>query len=169
MDRVKNGILKTEASALRLMKWILFGLTAAMTATVLAGVFFRYVLEAPLPWGEELARYLMIWGASLGASVAFREGSHVGVTMIMDQFRGKTGIVLTRSAQFIVIIFMTIVMIEGFALVLMLSGQTSTAMEIPMAWAYLAIPVGCLLILLEALIMTFFGGHQSPEESGEGL
>jgi TRAP-type C4-dicarboxylate transport system permease small subunit len=40
-------------------------------------------------------------------------------------------------------------------------------MEIPMAWAYLAIPVGCLLILLEALIMMFFKGHQSPEKSGE--
>ena len=169
MDRVRSGILKTEASALRFMKWVLFILTGAMTASVLLGVCFRYILKAPLPWGEELARYLMVWGASLGASVAFREGSHVGVTMIMDRFHGKTGIVLTRASQFIVVIFMTIVMIEGFVLVLKLRGQTSTAMEIPMAWAYFAIPVGCLLILLEALIMIFFKGHQSLEKNGEHL
>jgi TRAP-type C4-dicarboxylate transport system permease small subunit len=169
MDRVRSGILKIEAASLRLMKWVLFALSGAMTATVLLGVCFRYVLKAPLPWGEELGRYLMIWGASLGASVAFREGSHVGVTMIMDRFHGKTGITLTKLAQFIVILFMAIVMIEGFVLVLKLKGQTSTAMEIPMAWAYLAIPVGCLLILLEALIMIFFKGHQSLEKSGEQL
>lgn len=151
------------------MKWVLFILTGAMTATVLLGVCFRYILKAPLPWGEELARYLMIWGASLGASVAFKEGSHVGVTIIMDRFHGKTGVVLTKAAQFIVILFMTIVMIEGFALVLKLTGQTSTAMEIPMAWAYLAIPVGCLLILSEALIMIFFKGRESLQKSGEAL
>ena len=169
MDRVQSRILKTEASALRFMKWVLFGLTGAMTAAVLLGVCFRYILKAPLPWGEELARYLMVWGASLGASVAFKEGSHVGVTMIMDRFHGKTGIALTKAAQFIVILFMAIVMIEGFVLVLKLKGQTSTAMEIPMAWAYLAIPVGCLLILLEALIVTFFKAHQSFERSGQPL
>jgi len=53
------------------MKVSLFSITGTMTVVVLAGVFFRYVLEAPLPWSEELARYLMVWGASLGASVAF--------------------------------------------------------------------------------------------------
>lgn len=167
MDRVESGILKIEAVALYVMKWVLFASTGAMTATVLLGVCFRYILKAPLPWGEELARYLMIWSASLGASVAFREGSHVGVTMIMDRFHGTTGTALTKVAQSIVILFMGIVTIEGFALVLKLRGQTSTAMEIPMAWAYLAIPVGCFLILMEALIMTFFKGHRSPEKSGE--
>jgi len=148
------------------MKWVLFVLAGAMTASVLLGVCFRYILKAPLPWSEELARYLMVWGASLGASIAFREGSHVGVTMIMDRFHGRTGVVLTRSGQMIVALFMAIVMIEGFFLVLKLEGQTSTAMEIPMAWAYLAIPVGCLLILVETLIMIFLKGHQSSEKNG---
>lgn len=169
MNHVRSRVLEAEASGLRFMKWVLFALTGTMTATVLLEVCFRYVLKAPLPWGEELARFLMVWGASLGASVAFKEGSHVGVTMIMDQFRGKTGIALTKAAQVIVIVFMMIVMIEGFALVLKLRGQTSTAMEIPMAWAYLAIPIGCFLILVEALIMMFFKGYQDFEKKGEFL
>lgn len=135
-----------------------------MTLVVLLGVLFRYVLKAPLPWAEELARYLMIWGASLGAFVAFKEGSHIGMTMIMDRLQGQIGIALTKLAQFIITLFMAIVMIEGFGLVLKIRGQTSPAMEIPMAWAYLAIPVGCLLILVESLIMIFFKGQQSPEK-----
>ena len=169
MSSIREGILKVEQSIQNLMKWILFLVTGTMTLVVLLGVFFRYVLEAPLPWSEELARYLMVWGASLGAFVAFREGSHVGVTMIMDQLHGQAAIALTRAAQFIVALFMATVMIEGFILVSKIRGQTSAAMEIPMGWAYVAIPVGCLLILLEALIMIFFKGRESLQKSGELL
>ena len=169
MNGIREGILRAERSVQNLMKWILFLVTGAMTLVVLLGVFFRYVLVAPLPWSEELARYLMIWGASLGAFVAFREGSHVGVTMIMDRLHGQTAIALTRAAQFIVVLFMATVMIEGFVLVSKIRGQTSAAMEIPMGWAYMAIPVGCLLILMEALMMIFFEGDQSPEKRGQSL
>jgi len=169
MSGIREGILKVEQSIQNLMKWVLFLVTGTMTLVVLLGVFFRYVLKAPLPWSEELARYLMVWGASLGAFVAFREGSHVGVTMLMDRLHGQTAIVLTKAAQFIVVLFMTIVMIEGFVLVWKIKGQTSAAMEIPMGWAYIAIPLGCLLILMEALIMIFFKSDQSPEKGGKSL
>jgi len=169
MSGIREGILKVEQSIQNLMKWVLFLVTGTMTLVVLLGVFFRYVLEAPLPWSEELARYLMVWGASLGAFVAFREGSHVGVTMLMDRLQGQTAIVLTKAAQFIVVLFMATVMIEGFVLVSKIRGQTSAAMEIPMGWAYIAIPLGCLLILMEALIMIFFKSDQSPEKGGKSL
>ena len=169
MSGIREGILKAEQSVQNFMKWVLFLVTGAMTVVVLLGVFFRYVLEAPLPWSEELARYLMVWGASLGAFVAFKEGSHVGVTIIMDRIQGQAAVALTRAAQFIVALFMAIVTIEGFILVSQIKGQTSAAMEIPMGWAYLAIPVGCLLILLEVLIMIFFKSDQSIEKRGEAL
>lgn len=153
MNSIREGILKIERSIQSFMKWVLFLILGGMTFVVFMGVFFRYVLKAPLPWSEELARYLMIWGASLGSYVAFREGAHVGVTFIIDRFGGKTGIFLKRVSQLILIIFVVIVVKEGFNLVFKLKGQTSPAMEIPMGLAYLAIPVGFLLILLEALMM----------------
>ena len=136
----------------RFMKASLFSITGTMTAVVLAGVFFRYVLEAPLPWSEELARYLMVWGASLGASVAFEQGSHVAVTVLLDKFPGTAGKILTWVAHIVIIVFMTIVVKEGFVLAHELKIQESPAMELPMTWPYLAIPIGCLFILVQALI-----------------
>lgn len=156
MIDIRETILSIEKFIQNFMKWVLFLILGGMTLIVLLGVFFRYILKAPLPWSEELARYLMVWGASLGAFVAFKEGSHIGVTLIMDRFRGRIGIFLKRVSQMIVIIFMAIVVKEGIVLVFKLKGQTSTAMEIPMGWAYMAIPVGCLLILLEGLIMIIY-------------
>jgi len=151
------------------MKWALFLITGAMTLIVLLGVVFRYILKAPLPWSEELARYLMVWGVSLGASIAYREGTHIAITILLDKLHGMTAKVLAWLAQIIIIVFMAIVMIEGFVLIFKLSGQTSPAMEIPMSWPYLAIPVGCLFILFEALIMIFLKGQRIRKELTEPL
>lgn len=169
MNYFQNKILTFERIFHQFMKWVLFMITGAMTLIVLLGVVFRYILKAPLPWAEELARYLMVWGASLGASIAYREGTHIAVTMLVDKLHGMTGKVITWLTQIIVIIFMTIIMIEGFILISKLSGQTSPAMEIPMAWPYLAIPVGCLFILFEALIMIFSKAQHAGEKVTEPL
>lgn len=163
MSALERTILKTERFFHRFIQWALFLITGTMTAVVLLGVLFRYVLKAPLPWSEELARYLMIWGASLGASIAYREGTHIAVTVLVDKAPGPMGKALTRLAQILIVGFMAIITLHGFLLVSKLSGQTSPAMEVPMAWPYLAIPVGCLFILFEALVMVFLTGRRNAE------
>ena len=167
MGGIREGILKVEQSVQNLLKWVLFLIMGTMTAVVLLGVLFRYVLEAPLPWSEELARYLMVWGASLGASVAFKEGSHIAVSMLVDRLHGLSGEIILKVTQIIVFIFMAIVMVEGFILAVKVSSQESPAMEISMTWPYLSIPIGCLFIVLEIPIMMFFHKLQLREEKKE--
>src|SRR5690606_2889893 len=62
---------------------------ALMTVSIVVGVFFRYVLKAPLAWPPELARYLMISVAFTAASVALRERAHVGLEFVLDRIRHK--------------------------------------------------------------------------------
>jgi len=61
-------------------------------ATVLVGnmvvaltlqVFFRYVVQAPLFWSEELARFLLIWSVFAGATFAFRHRTHMSIDLIL--------------------------------------------------------------------------------------
>lgn len=167
MGGIREGILKVEQSVQNLLKWVLFLIMGTMTAVVLLGVLFRYVLEAPLPWSEELARYLMVWGASLGASVAFREGSHIAVRMLVDRLHGLSGEIVLKVTEVIVFIFMAIVMVEGFILAVKVNSQESPAMEISMTWPYLSIPIGCLFIVFEIPIMMFFHKLQLREEKKE--
>jgi len=169
MHQIQNKIFSIEQVFHHGLKWVLFMITGAMTLVVLLGVLFRYILKAPLPWAEELARYLMVWGASLGASVAYRKGTHIAITILADRLHGLGGRIIKSITQIIVLIFMAIVTFEGFILVLELSGQTSPAMEIPMAWPYLAIPVGCLLILFEAIIMISSKGQTAGGKVSEPL
>ena len=68
-----------------------FLLSIVMTVTVLAGVFFRYIVRAPLGWSEELSRYLMIWMALLSVALCIWRHEHVGVTMFIRRIETETG------------------------------------------------------------------------------
>ena len=49
----------------------------AMTITVIIQVFFRFVIQSPLRWTEELARYLMIWLVLMASAIAMRNCSDI--------------------------------------------------------------------------------------------
>jgi tripartite ATP-independent transporter DctM subunit len=57
-------------------------LLAGESALVLAGVFFRYVLGAPLYWAEEAARLGLIWLSFVGAALAFQRGQHIRMDIV---------------------------------------------------------------------------------------
>lgn len=57
---------------------------AAMCIVVLIAVFLRYVVQYPFPWGEEIARYLMIWGIFFGISIGTRQKAHLGVEAFVN-------------------------------------------------------------------------------------
>lgn len=50
--------------------------------SVVLQVFFRYVLNLPLTWSEEAARYLNIWAVLLGASLSVKYKDHLRVDLI---------------------------------------------------------------------------------------
>ncbi len=131
-------------------------LVAAMTMIILLGIFFRYVLGNALPWTEETSRYLMIWMGFLGTGVALREGSHVAMSLFFDMAPPPLRRVLTQVIRCLSLLFLFGVIWAGGILVWSISAQITPVLRISMAWPYLAIPVGCLLIALEmvALMLT---------------
>lgn len=56
---------------------ILFGV-------VLLQVGFRYILDSPLVWSEELSRYLFIWISLLGWTLAARNKTHINVVLLLN-------------------------------------------------------------------------------------
>ena len=64
---------------------ILAVLTTAMFLVVFSQVIFRYVLNQPSPWTEELSRYLFIWISLLGAAFGVMKQSHFGFDLIVKK------------------------------------------------------------------------------------
>lgn len=127
-------------------------LMAVLVVVVVASVIFRYVLLAPLSWSEEVGRYLMIWVGFLAASIAIQQGMHVGIDFLVNWVRPEVAAWLRRVARVLTAVFLLIVTVYGFVLVINLWDQWSPVLQFRMTWPYLAIPVGCLLMLLELVV-----------------
>jgi TRAP-type C4-dicarboxylate transport system permease small subunit len=150
----------------RLMLAVIFVLGGAMFVVVLAQVVFRYVLSHPLPWSEELARYLMVWVACLAASEAYARGNHVGVTLIVNAVRPRLRKIMILIIHLAVCVLMGVVVYQGFALSLMVGDQLSPAMELSMTWPYMAVPVGAVFIFIQAAAL-FFKQVAEPPPGGD--
>jgi len=151
----------------RLMLPVIFALGGAMFLVVLAQVVFRYVLAHPLPWSEELARYLMVWVACLGASEAYARGNHVGVTLIVNAVRPRLHKIMILIIHLSVCVLMGVVVYQGFVLSFMVGDQRSPAMELPMTWPYMAVPVGAGLIFIQAAALFFKQAAEPPSRGGD--
>ena len=135
------------------LRWAAKGLLvvsgAAMAVIVMLQIIFRFVIFVPLPWSEELARYLMIWTGMVGSFVALREGRHIGVTMVVDRLPPRAATWVIVFVQAATILFLVVLTQQGFALTLVNLSQLSPAMRIPMFYPYLAVPVGAALMIVE--------------------
>jgi TRAP-type transport system small permease protein len=120
---------------------------AVMTITTLLQVAFRYVLNDPLVWSEELARYLFVWIALVGAGAAMRTGGHFGLDLFYRKFpaAGRAGVAMLISA--IIAIFAATLLVYGVRETIQASVQLAPSLQIRMHWAYAAMPVGATLML----------------------
>lgn len=128
-------------------------LLATLVGVVIVSVVFRYVLNSSLVWGEELARYLAIWVVFLGLSAAHRRGEHVSVGSMLRFLPFVRTRRARRIAELVTFLLCALVTWAGAEATWFnfQNHQTSPALQIPIAWAYLAIPVGFLLMTLQSL------------------
>ncbi len=136
----------------------------AIVVLIFSGVLSRFVFHYSIAFTEELARFLFVWGALLGASSAFRTGEHGGIPLIVNRFgpRGRRFIEIFVAAG--VLIFMSyLVFMTGVSTLKSFdSGQISTTTEIPV-WT---INFGMMLAFLVGAIRCiqgFFLGAFKPE------
>ena len=150
MEKKCNPILKGVRKVNDGAVVILF---ATMTITVIIQVFFRFVLQSPLRWTEELARYTMIWLVLLAAAIASRNRSHLQVDILTAGLPKKAKLVLNILVDVLTILFLGIMTWFGIQVVMTTLTQVSPAMQIPMAAIYAAFPTGGALMIMEQVIV----------------
>lgn len=118
---------------------------------VIFQVFTRYVMRAPAPWTEELARFVLIWLAFIGAGWVAYRGSHVTVRLGDEKFSPRVKSLLDAFAGLITVII-SVSLIIGAPAYLITAGRTkSPALGLHMGVVYGAAVLGYALILLHTL------------------
>src|SRR5947209_14828367 len=80
-------------------------LVLAETCILFAGVVSRYVFNSPIIWTDELATFLFLWLAMIGAVVALRHDGHMRLTTFANWVGPQWGGWLATLASLVLIDF----------------------------------------------------------------
>jgi tripartite ATP-independent transporter DctM subunit len=127
-------------------------LTALEVLILLAGVISRYLFHNPLVWSDELASILFLWLAMLGAVVAFRRGEHMRMSTLVASAPPRWRAFFEASAVAVAIAFLALILPSSIEYAVDEAAVVTPAMEIPNIWRASAIPIGCALMLIFALL-----------------
>ena len=137
----------------KLEEYIMVIMVVVMTTLIMVQVIMRYVFNNSLAWTEEMARYLFLWSIWLGASYGVKTKGHVRLTVLTSRLSEKAQNIIGVIVYFIWLLFVIFLVVKGYELVgkLIVSGQTSTALHLPMWIAYASVPVGCTLMTIRMI------------------
>jgi TRAP-type C4-dicarboxylate transport system permease small subunit len=135
---------------------------ALLVICVVWQVFSRYVLNAPSTFTDELARFAMIWVGLLGAAYTAGAQRHLSIDLFTHRLTGRLRQANVVVVNLLVMAFAAGPMVwGGWRLVARVAatGQVSPAMQLPMSYVYLVLPVSggiiiyySLLFILDALL-----------------
>jgi len=123
-------------------------LVGLMVTVVFAQVIFRYGLVRPIFWADELARYLFVWIAFIGAAVAMGGRLHYGFDYVTEMCPFPMRRAISLLMSLLAMGFFVLCLIAGLEGVRIVSAQKAPSLQISMGWVYAALPVGSALMLV---------------------
>jgi TRAP-type C4-dicarboxylate transport system permease small subunit len=143
-----------ERTIARVVRWIVIFLMLVMTVTVFTQILFRYVFNIPLGWSEEMARFAFVWVSFIGASALMQVREHINVTVFTDLFPPRLRAAATLLANLCALLCVYFFLVGGIDLTRNEWGQLAPAMQIPMGWVYIVIPISAALMALWIAVQT---------------
>jgi TRAP-type transport system small permease protein len=129
---------------------------ATMVVVVFTQVIFRFILQQPLSWSEEVARYVFVGIIWMGAAVLVKHDGHPGMDLLTRTLPSFWRRAIRIAVNVLVAATLGTVVITGFKLMYDNMSQPSPAMELPMGIPYAAIPLSAAIMLLNLFFYVLF-------------
>ena len=128
-------------------------LLACLIVLTVGGVWKRYILRNPISWLEEIQALLFMWITFIGGSAAFRYASHVSIEILVDSLPKKIGGLIERFDVLLQLLILGYLCYQEFTYYFQLisTGKVTNLLRIPYSVAYLALPIGGVLMLVSML------------------
>ncbi|MFJ7738728.1 TRAP transporter small permease [Lysinibacillus sp. NPDC097287] len=157
----------------KLEKLIAILLMSVILVSIVLGVVFRYFINSPLTWTDELAIYMLIWLTFVGGSMSVKNGKAASLDLVFEKVNVLWQRIFLIVGYTFVTVFSTIV---TYMAVKWISNpavltQISPGLKISMFLPYLSIPFGLFCLTIHAvnhLVQSFkFEGTKVHVEGGE--
>lgn len=164
-----EGIIRVYRAGMTALAFVTSLVLVGLVVLVLVSVAVRYLGLFPgsLHWVAELTRFSIIWIVMLGAAIALDRGAHVAVDLT-DRLPPAWRRPIQALALALGLAFIGALAVYGFKLSSATMRQLSPALKLPMGYAYLAMPVGGTIMLLQSLLFIAIPRiRQHPPEAME--
>ncbi|MBV8045227.1 TRAP transporter small permease [Pluralibacter sp.] len=132
----------------------------ALVVCVVWQVFSRYVLNTPSTMTDELARFLMIWVGLLGAAYTVGAQRHLAIDLLAMALNARKQAALSIAINLLIFLFAGLVIVTGGMKLIektLATSQVSAAMQIPMGYVYLILPLCGVIMMFYALFFVNAG------------
>jgi len=91
VTEAKTGLQRLLDQVFKAVEALLAALLLGMVLMVFGNVVLRYAFNSGLVMSEELSRFFFVWLTFIGAIVAMRDGTHLGMDNVVNKLsrRGK--------------------------------------------------------------------------------
>ncbi len=136
----------------RLVILVMTVLVTDVLLQVVAGIFISG--SNPFSFTDELAEFLLIWVGLLGAAYVTGQKQHLAIELINSRLSERNLIRMKLFINLLIIIFSLLVLLVGgtrFVIINIRLEQLSAAMQLPMWYVYLVLPLSGLFIIFYAI------------------
>lgn len=146
----------------KLVKYINKGLAAFtvslstfLVLCVVWQVLSRYIIGRPSTVTDELARYLFMWVALVGAAYTTGQKRHLAIDLLTMKLKGKYKVINELIIQIAIAAFAFIVLVYGgsnLAIKTLATGQLTPALGWEMGYIYFCLPISGALMIFYSVV-----------------
>ncbi len=147
--------MKTRKIVDKILEYSLIIILSILVLDVLWQVASRYLLASPSTFTDELAGFLLIWVALLGAAYVSGQNQHLSIELMINKMKPKNAKVLQIIIHVIIIIFTLFVMLIGGIWLIYTRfylGQVSASLQLPLGYVYMVLPISGIFIIYYSIV-----------------
>ena len=153
----KGVVMKVYKKIMDVLGWLESAIQviigAVITIVAFANVCVRYLSNGQLAYTEELVVNIFVLMIMCGCALCARDGSLISLSLVFDSVGKKGKKILGIIFSVICIAFYCVLGYTGFekAMNLYAKGKLTASLLIPEGLFMMAIPLGCLLLILHTI------------------
>jgi len=140
-----------DLSRYRFEDWIAFAIFWALAVVIFYQFFTRYALNDSASWTEEIARYLLICTAFVGAAINVRKNNHIQVDFFYRLMPHAMGRTLSTLVDALRVAFLACATYLTILLTTKIGSQRMAVVDLPMGLVYGVVAFGFGLMTYRAV------------------
>ncbi len=140
-------------------------LLSIMFATFIIQIFFRYALNDPLGWTEEVIVTTWLWTVLWGAAFILDESEEIRFDIVYSNIAERTRRIFTVITGIALVVFYAISLPASYSYVSFMKVERSAYLHVPINWMYSIFVIFSAACICRYcwLVYRAFRGEKTPE------